>query len=265
MADIERLKLLKRGVGIGNSIAQIAKMDNDSLQTLISSASPSPPRSLTPPVKREQLSPQAYIDQAMEAIVHLNTTALERVLDDASVALPRLVMMNQVVLTLLGKIGRWWADGRLKVVHEHVGSVVLRQFLGEALRSVEPDDGAPVIVTATPAGQWHEFGAMVAAVIAVDIGWRALYCGPNLPAEEIAAAVDEKKALSVALSVVQPTDVHQLKREIQRLMRLLPPQCRLVVGGPFAQTLAAQFAAPGPTFVSDMKALQQFLQASIVD
>ncbi len=264
MADIERLKLLKRGVEVGNSIAQIAKMDTEALRALLSSSSPAPPRRVGPSVARDA-SPDAYIKKAMEAVQQLDATAMERVLDTASVALPRFVMMNQVVMPLLEKIGRWWADGRLKVVSEHVGSIVLRQFLGEALRAVEPEDGAPVIVTATPAGQWHEFGAMIAAVVALDVGWRALYCGPNLPAEEIAAAVDEKNALAVALSVVHPTDVHQLKKEIHRLMRLLSPQCRLVVGGQFAKTLAAQFGTPSPTFVSDMQALQQFLQTSIVE
>jgi len=264
MADIERLKLLKKGVGVGNSIAQIAKMDTGTLKKLISSTSAAPPRRVVPFATREA-SPQSYIEQAMEAIIKLDAATLEGVLDAASVALPRFVMMNQVVLPLLEKIGRRWSDGRLKVVNEHVGSMVLRQFLGEALRTTDPGDGAPFIVTATPAGQWHEFGAMIAAVVAVDVGWRALYCGPNLPAEEIAAAVDEKKAVAVALSIVQPTDVHQLKKEIQRLMRLLSPQCRLVVGGQFAKSLAGQFGSPSPAFVSDMQALQQFLQSPVIE
>lgn len=264
MADIERLKLLKRGVGVGNSIAQIAKMDTEALKALLASSPTAPPRQVKPSITRDA-SPQVYIEKAMEAVLQLDATAMERVLDAASVALPRFVMMNQVVLPLLEKIGRWWADGRLKVVNEHVGSMVLRQFLGEALRGVEPGAGAPVIITATPAGQWHEFGAMIAAVVAVDVGWRALYCGPNLPAEEIAAAVDEKQAMAVALSVVQPTDVHQLKKEIQRLMRLLSPQCKLVVGGQFAKSLDGQFESPAPNLVFDMLALQRFLQTSIVE
>ncbi len=264
MADIERLKLLKRGVSVGNSIAQIAKMDTEALRALLSSESAARPRRIEPPATRSA-SPKVYIDETMEAILQLDASAMERALDAASVALPRFVMMNHVVLPILEKIGRWWADGRLKVVNEHVGSMVLRQFLGEALRTVDPEEGAPVIITTTPAGQWHEFGAMIAAVVAVDVGWRAIYCGPNLPAEEIAAAVHEKNASVVALSIVHPTDVHQLKKEIQRLLRLLSPQCRLVVGGQFARKLDGQFGTPSPTFVSDMQALQEFLQTLIVE
>jgi len=264
MTDIERLKLLKRGVGVGNSIAQIAKMDTDALRALLSSPSNAPPRRIEPSTTRDA-SPRDYVDEAMEAILQLDASAMERALDGASVALPRFVMMNQVVLPLLDKIGRWWADGRLKVINEHVGSMVLRQFLGETLRTVDPEEGAPVMVATTPAGQWHEFGAMIAAVVAMDVGWRALYCGPNLPAEEIAAIVDQKNAMAVALSIVHPTDVHQLKKEIQRLMRLLSPQCKLVVGGQYAKSLAGRFGAPSPTFAFDMQALQQFLQSSIVE
>lgn len=259
MADIERLKLLKRGVGVGNSIAQIAKMDTEALKALVMPAAAQPHPRVEPSLSRD-VSAKTYIEMAMQAMLQLDAPAMEQTLDRAAVALPRLIMMNQVILPLLEKIGRWWADGRLKVVNEHLGSVVLRQFLGEALRSVDVEPAAPVIVTATPTGQWHEFGAMISAVLAMEVGWRALYCGTNLPAEEVASAAVEKNAMAVALSVVQPTDVYPLTKEIQRLMRLLPPRCRLVVGGRFAPSLTDHFPSSSPVFVFDMQSFQMFLQ-----
>jgi methanogenic corrinoid protein MtbC1 len=258
MADIERLKLLKRGVGVGNSIAQIAKMDTEALQALVMPAAAQPhPPDFSP---SSNVSTETYVEMAMEAMLRLDAPALGQTLDRAAVALPRLAMMNQVILPLLEKIGRWWADGRLKVVNEHLGSVVLRQFLGEALRSVDVEPAAPVIVTATPTGQWHEFGAMITAVLAMEVGWQALYCGANLPAEEVASAALEKNAMAVALSVVQPTDVYPMTKEIQRLMRLLPPRCRLIVGGRFASSLTEHFPSSSPTFVFNMQSFQMFLQ-----
>ena len=262
IADIERLKLLKKGVGAGNSIAQIAKMDTEALKALIPPL-PAASRRMIVSSPSGLVSPQEFVDKAMEAVRQLDAVAMERTLDRAAVALPRVVLMNRMVLPLLEKIGRWWADGRLKVVNEHLGSVVLRHFLGEVLRSVDVEPAAPVMVTATPSGQWHEFGAMIAAVLAMEIGWNAIYCGANLPAEEVAAAAQEKKAMAVALSVVQPTDIHKTSKELQRLERLLPPGCRLLVGGGFARSLADQFDSAFPIFVSDMNEFQKVLQGAV--
>lgn len=258
-SDIERLKLLSRGVKAGNSISRIAGMDTDALMALLTDDIPPSAAVETPPDDLE-VSSQTFVNEALVAVKNLDPAAMERALERAAVALPRMAVIGKVVLPLVEIIGQLWAQGRIKIVNEHVGSAVIRQFLWEAMRTAGDQAQGPVIVTAAPKGQWHEFGAMMAAVIAMDNGWRGLYCGPNLPAEEIAAAVKLKRARVVALSVVQPAQVHPLARELQRLMRLLPKSCDLIIGGRFSDTIKDHFSTPGPVWIPDYPSFQLILQ-----
>ena len=87
------------------------------------------------------------------------------------------------------------------------------------------------MVSATPRGQDHELGAMIASVVAASAGWKVVYLGPNLPVEEIAAVADSLKAKVVALSIIYPNDDPQLKKDILNLKQMLPENISLIVGG----------------------------------
>ena len=57
---------------------------------------------------------------------------------------------------------------------------------------------------ATPIGQLHDLGATMIGAAAANVGWRTVYLGPGLPAQEIAGAVKSCGAIAVALSLVYP-------------------------------------------------------------
>jgi methylmalonyl-CoA mutase cobalamin-binding subunit len=93
-----------------------------------------------------------------------------------------------------------------------------------------PPTAPPCIVT-TPAGQLHEIGALIIAAVAGAEGWRVTYLGPNLPAEDIAAATQQQHARAVGLSIVYPPDDPHLPQELTRLRQYLAPEVALFVGG----------------------------------
>ncbi|MFH2056148.1 MAG: cobalamin-dependent protein, partial [bacterium] len=136
------------------------------------------------------------------------------------------------------EVGDRWRNGELKVVHEHMASAVVRSLLGHLAGSGPASATAPRIVVTTPQGQQHEFGALIATITAVSHGWRALYLGPALPAEDIAAAVNRSGATAVALSLVYPSDDPTLGAELQRLRKLTGAEMPLVVGGRAARYYA---------------------------
>ena len=71
----------------------------------------------------------------------------------------------------------------------------------------------------------------MASVIAVDSGWRVLYLGPDLPAEEIAAAVKNSAAEAVLLSIVMETPQDELILALSRLKRSLGADVAVHAGG----------------------------------
>ena len=57
-----------------------------------------------------------------------------------------------------------------KIVNEHMATSVTRTFLLNMLRATEVTDPAPAIVIATTVGQWHDVGALIVALTAVENG-----------------------------------------------------------------------------------------------
>jgi MerR family transcriptional regulator, light-induced transcriptional regulator len=265
--DIQRLTLLRRAVMVGNSIAQMATLDDASLRELTgfeprtATALDVDPEAYT---SGDQFQPSRFVQQAIEALQALEPAALEQVLERAAVTLSRPVLIEQVIVPLTERIGALWAEGSIKIVHEHAASAVLRHFLWNMGSSTTAPPDAPVAIAATLIGQWHEFGALLALSAAVDAGWRGIYCGPNLPPEEIAAAVEQKKARAILVGIGQPADSAQLGRDLGRLVRSKPSFCALIVGGPGVESVRALFDPAELIVVPHLHEIKTALQELLI-
>lgn len=231
-ADVARLRLLRRATGAGRSIGRVARLPTDELAELVREddaargvAAP-PPAAPGPPGEAG-----LHLERAMAAVREMEPGKLEAELRRAMVALRAADFVDGVAAPLLAAIGEGWRRGRIGVAHEHAASAVLRRVLGYMVEAADVAGGAPGMVVATPAGQVHEFGALLAAASATAEGWRVTYLGADLPAEEIAAAVRQRGASRVALSLVYPADDPRIPGELRRLRAALPAGVAVVVGG----------------------------------
>jgi len=136
-----------------------------------------------------------------------------------------------VIQPLFHEIGELWASGDLKIINERMATIVTRSLLLDMLNSVTVAKTAPQIVVAAPVGQWHETGAIAVALITAESGWRPLYFGPNLPAEEIAAAAQITESKVIALSISHQIDNMLVLREIRKLRSYCADKVRIFVGG----------------------------------
>jgi cobalamin-dependent methionine synthase I len=87
------------------------------------------------------------------------------------------------------------------------------------------------LISTTPKGQYHEFGALTVSVIATSCGWRTVYLGPNLPADDIVNAAESRAADAIALSLVYPPDDPNLAAELSRIRHAAGNQIPIIVGG----------------------------------
>jgi DNA-binding transcriptional MerR regulator/methylmalonyl-CoA mutase cobalamin-binding subunit len=231
-SDIERLQLLHRATLAGHSIGQVAKLPNERLRALVAvdeMIAPALPRTASP--RSVDASPQLILDATLKAVERLDAAALEEVLTQATVVLSQPVLIEQVIVPLMYRIGDRWHEGTLRVAHEHLASAVVRTSLGNLSRGFGPSPSDSTLVVATPTGQLHELGALIVATTAASNGWHVTYLGPSLPAEEIAAAAHQNRARAVALSLVYPPDDPFLRGELIKLRRGLPQGVVLLVGG----------------------------------
>jgi methylmalonyl-CoA mutase cobalamin-binding subunit len=123
-----------------------------------------------------------------------------------------------------------------------------------------PGPRAPRVVVATPAGELHELGAMLAAAAAAEARWRVVYLGASLPASDIAAAAAQVGARAVALSVVY-ADAGAALDEVRATAHALPPGTAIFVGGAAAVREAAALREAGARVLPDLPTLRRALRA----
>lgn len=225
--EIEKLLLLRKAVQSGHRIGQIAGLTLEELRGL--SVEPPAPAS----AEEETVLPGSdpLLDECLLAIERLDPDALEHGLALAASCYGTAAMIDRVVVPLLEHLGAGWRAGNVRIANEHMASIVLHTYLIRTFGSFQPPMPAPYLVVTTPTGQHHEFGALLAAVTATLQGWRVLYLGPNLPAEEIAGAVHRSGAQAVALSIVYPPDDPRLTEQLLALRRCLGSDIPILVGG----------------------------------
>lgn len=242
--QIERLNLLRDVIRAGHNIGAVANLSAGRLKKIAEEG--------------EGVSEQRsgghsnLLGECISAVNQLNAHALEAALKRGSLELGAQGLLQKVIAPLAQKIGDMWRDGTITAAHEHFASAVIRVFLGHATRSFASTEGAPVLVVATPNGQLHELGALLAGAAAANLGWHVTYLGPSLPAAEIAGAVLQNHARAVALSLVYPEDDPKLEGELTRLCELLPPGLPLLVGGRAAPAYENALAKIGALQIKDL-------------
>jgi DNA-binding transcriptional MerR regulator/methylmalonyl-CoA mutase cobalamin-binding subunit len=261
-SDIERLLLLHQATLAGHTIGQIATLPTERLKQILATgknaASPAPQREF---LNGDAASIKSYLDLCIEAVLHLDAEGLETALTRAGVAFSQPVLIDEILIPLIHRVGDMWREGTLRVMHEHLTTAVVRTMWGNMRSAAGVPASAPGLIVTTPAGQVHELGALIAAWSAAAEGWRVVYLGPNLPAEEIAAAAQQHGAKAVALSIVYPTDDPHLENEFKRLRRYLPAEVAIIVGGRAAGNYHDVLDTIGATRMSDFQSFRTKLES----
>lgn len=237
-ADVRRLRLLRDAIADGSRISDVASLDDAVLERLRDGNATS-----TPP------QPVQGLRETLLALGNFDGDRAKEIVSLQLAALGPSAFARHFVPPLMREIGDAWQRDSLCIASEHLGSAVIRSCLETALRSsASPADG-PVILFATPPGENHELGLLVAAVVAQAAGARTLYLGADLPLDEIALAADRAGAQAVALSVV--TLPETTARELVKTLRAqLSKDVDLWVGG--------RGATPAATGVSQLDSLDEF-------
>ncbi len=261
-ADIARLTLIRKALGAGRRIGFVARLPLEELEQLVAQDEARPRPAPDVPARPAAIrSENETLARCMAAVERLDGAAFEQALAEAGLALTLPQLLEELLVPLLQEIGAGWRSGRIGIRHEHLATAAIRAWLVGARQSRSPQAHAPVLVVATPAGQIHELGALMAALVAEAAGWRVVYLGVDLPADEIAAAARQSAARGVALSLIYPPDDTRLPHELQRLRRLVGAGVGLIVGGDAAAAYASVLGAVDARLVGSVTDLREALDA----
>jgi len=240
----------------GQSISQIAGLSEDQLRELIPAT---PAETADDETLAASGGVENHLNHCLQSLKNLDAVQFEIRLLRASVNLGQRVFLERLLHPLLEMTGEMWSEGRLSVAHEHLASAVVRSMLGSMHLPGTSDAYRPLMVSTTPSGQLHEFGSLMVLVAASSRGWRTLYLGPNMPAEDIVSAVQDRKASAVALSIVYPADDPHLPAQLRKLRQMAPADIPILVGGRSANAYASVLDEIGAKRIGGLAQLRREL------
>lgn len=247
-ADISRLRALASAVADNHRIGDIVGLSTEELHLLRKDR---PAECLEPWVDDRSRSALVEIRTAVEV---LDGTGLEALLADELERLGGLRFAQEVAAPALRDVGERWVEGAVSIASEHLLSRQLQQLLGNVLSRCNGQSGGPRVLVTTPEGDRHEFGALMAAIVAASSGAAVVYLGPDTPVETVVSAASQLDVRAVLLSCVALPEGSQ-RRYFRGLRKELDGGVSLWVGG------QAAFRDPGLEYFSDFDALKAGVQA----
>ncbi len=137
-----------------------------------------------------------------------------------------------VLMPAQRELGRLWHAGELGIAEEHLVTHTTQRLMSLlAHRAPRARPNGHTAVCASVLGNAHDIGIRVIADFLEIAGWRSIYLGADVPASELAAAVQYFDGDLLVLSAALPTQLEHIGTAIESVRRLENRQVKVMVGG----------------------------------
>ena len=110
------------------------------------------------------------------------------------------------VASAIAEIGRRWEAGACLIFEEHAATEALRRAAAACVGEMHQAKDAPRAALFTIENERHTLGLALAELVVAEAGWRPLWIGEGLPADEIETLVTKAtpRMLVVSASLASP-------------------------------------------------------------
>lgn len=227
-ADVELLRLLRRGTELGHPISRLAELSQDELRRVCEDC---------PPLEERGDGLHRLVTRMLDAVARFRGDECDEVLGLAATLLDPEVLVAQLVAPAMRAVGERRHSGQMCTAQERLLSASARRTLGSLIATSRRRATGPVLVLATLPGEQHDIGLMATTLVAAAEGLDCVYLGPDIPLVDLLAAVEATGARAVCLSCVTCAVDTGLPGAITQLRRQLPARCELWLGGSAAMQL----------------------------
>lgn len=254
--EIQRLILLKKAVDAGYNIGQIAKLSRAELEASFG-------ENAHLSSQNQDLTLDPGQDQILEYIKAYDAVAADNAMGKLAALLGPRQFCFEVLIPLLNRVGQDWHLGHMNMAQEHMASNLMRSLVGTLLRMHQPSPFAPKAICSSPSGEFHEFGILAATLLLLSSGCYPIYLGPNLPAKEIAAAVQQTQARILVLGVRPQAEICQeTQQEITSIHGALPAGTSMFVGGGnYSESTEAALTSKGILYPKNFQDFETMLNS----
>ena len=151
------------------------------------------------------------------------------------------VVVADVVLPVLRRIGERWRGGGVAIAQEHFSTTLLRERLLALARGWDRGIG-PRALLACPPGELHDVGLIAFGLSLRTHGWRVTYLGQNTPRETLVATVEQLAPNAVVVAATMPESLDTVQNELAPIA----DRARIYVGGAAATESELAGCSPLP-------------------
>jgi DNA-binding transcriptional MerR regulator/methylmalonyl-CoA mutase cobalamin-binding subunit len=220
--DVVRLRKLREATEKGHPISRLARLGEAELDQILGPGAAGSPGG----------SPdQGLGAQIIAAAADYRPEECDRLLAMALALLPVSQVVIDVLTPALVEVGERWHRGQFSIAQERIVSSAVRKQLSSVLDTYSRIATGPLMVLSTPAGERHELGILMCALLAASRNIRCHYLGADLPAADLATYATRVRADVLVLSVVSGANAAASLDELARLAEFLPTRIELWGGG----------------------------------
>lgn len=142
-----------------------------------------------------------------------------------------MVVINERIIPALDKVGKAFEEKTLYLPQLLMSAEAAKAAFEQVKKAIpESEKKGPSLILATVKGDIHDIGKNIVKVLLENYGFTVIDLGKDVPAEKIVTVAVEKDIHLVCLSALMTTTVPSMEETIRQL-RVMKPECRVVVGG----------------------------------
>lgn len=186
-----------------------------------------PPSSLTQAIPGQQ--EQVYLDVLKGNRKQIGEHTREAV--DAGKA--PAAILNDMLLPAINEVGELFDKGKYFLPQLIASAEAMKlsiEYLEPLLATGAQKQKMPVVVIATVAGDIHDIGKNLVALMLKNYGFQVFDLGKDVPRETIIEAAKEHQASIIALSALMTTTMQEMKRVVD-YAREQKVKARIMIGG----------------------------------
>jgi len=255
--DVIRLRKLREATERGHPISRLARLEEGELDGILENQPAT--GALAAPARN-------FGEQIIKAAEDYRPADCDQVLGMALALLPLSQVVTDVLSPMLVEVGDRWHAGRFSIAQERIVSTAVRKQVSSVIDTYSRIATGPIMVLSTPAGERHELGILLCALLASSHNIRCHYLGADLPAAELATYATRVQADVVALSVVMSDNGHTMLGELDQLAQFLPEGIELWGGGNALGSIGRHRLPERLRFLADLAAFEReitLLQARV--
>jgi len=228
MAQVEKLRIIKRLMDQGHRPGRIVAQSVEQLQQL-SQAQVASPQHLSVSASTKRADLREYI----ALLTAHDSDGLRRQLNQVLAREGLKYFVTDLVAPLTTAVGDAWMRGELEVFEEHAYTECVAGLLRHAISALteHASDGAPAVLLTTFPQESHGLGLLMAESMLALEGCRCIALGTQTPLRDIAQAVVAHNIDVVALSFSMSMNANHVVDGLGELRQLLPATVEVWAGG----------------------------------